>query len=489
MKIIKIFAAATFALVLNACEMDQMDQELINNPFDEAAISLENIPLHKSFIIISKSNTLPDGFDEVIASANGTLVNAIPGIGIARVDSEDPDFMAKVTNITGISAVVPNLKSQYIDPNMRSQEFLPAEEETEKSNKGKPRKKSASISDFYFALQWGPDAIDAPEAWEAGYRGDGVKVGVLDTGFDLDHPDLAPNISDLSYDFTGEGLQYSLGDVFSHGTHTAGIIAAAENGFGTIGIAPEAELVLIKVLYDEGYGYLFDILNGIIYAALVDVDVINMSIGSTFEKSGNAEDGYSAADAAWYKNIYERAIAFAYQNGTTVIASAGNEAIDYDHSADLMHMPSGAAHALSISSTAPIGWAANPLTNLDMFASTYSNYGQSTIDFAAPGGNYAYAFTPGGYDLCTVGGVTHYCYVFDFVFSTGNGGWYWSVGTSMAAPHAAGVAALIVEKNGGSMAPGDVKEALLDSSDDLGKPGNDDFYGMGRVNALKAVSN
>ena len=495
MKATKFIALASITMLLFACEKEKI---LMNDPLEESTTSLKSASIQgasisNSFIVILGSIKLPKNFEKEIASANGSVISTIPEIGIAVVSSSDPDFTVEAAEIIGVEAVVPNLRSQYIDPDAKK-ESIEADLGNPHSKKKKVKVNASnppvsSDDDFYFDLQWGHDAIDAPEAWDAGYRGEGVKVGVLDTGFDLDHPDLAPNISGLSMDFTGQGLQYTLPNAFSHGTHTAGTIAAADNGYGTIGVAPEAELVLIKVLYDEGYGSLYDILNGIVYAAIVKCDVINMSIGSTFYKSGDVEDGYSARDAAWYKNIYGRAITFAYQNGTTVIASAGNESTDYDHSADLMHLPSGAAHAISISATAPVGWAADPSTNLDLFASTYSNYGQSAIDFAAPGGNYAYAFEPGGFNFCTVGIVTNYCYVFDYVFSTGNNGWYWSAGTSMAAPHATGVAALIIGKNGGSMEPAEVKEALKASADDLGKPGNDDFYGEGRVNALKAVVN
>lgn len=457
-------------LFLLSCETELIDETV---SLDESVI-LHKGSSNNSFMVISKTESLSKDLEKSLGKI-GKMTNTIPEIGIVVVQSNDPNFSVKARKIKGVGAVVPNITVQWIDPDEKRESI--------EADYGNPP--ASGDDDFFFDLQWGHDAIDAPEAWEAGYRGAGVKVGVLDTGFDLYHPDLAPNISDLSTDFTGQGLQYSLPDTFSHGTHTAGTIAAADNAFGTIGIAPEAELVLIKVLYDEGFGSLFDILNGIIYAANVDVDVINMSIGSTLNKSGGVD--YTASDAAWYKNIYGKAITYAYQKGTTIITSAGNESTDYDHSADLIHLPSDAAHAISISATAPVGWAADPSTDLDVFASTYSNYGQSTIDFAAPGGNYAYAFEDGGLDLCTIGFITQPCYLFDYVFSTGNGGWYWSVGTSMASPHATGVAALIIGKNGGSMKPAQVEAALRASADDLGKPGNDDFYGKGRVNAYNAV--
>ena len=482
MKITRFIALAAVTLLMLACEKEEV---FMNDSIDSSMVkSKQANSSSNSYLVIANSNKLPNNLKIDLASANGTLTNEISQIGIAVVSSDDPDFKSKASKIKGIQSVVPNLTTQWLDPNEKNESI-----EVDAANPP-----FTGDDDFFFDMQWGHDAVNAPEAWNAGYRGAGVRVAVLDGGFDLGHPDLNENIDfTTSRDFTGEGLQFipqpGPGGTFSHGTHTAGTIGAADNAFGTIGVAPEVELVLIKVLGDGGSGSFGALINGIIYAALVDTDVINMSLGATFNKSGNPEFGLTARDVAQLKNAIGRAVTFAYQSGTTVIASAGNEATDYDHSADLIHLPSGVQHALSISATAPVGWGADPSTDLDVFASTYSNFGQSMIDFAAPGGNYAYAFEEGGFDPCTVGPLTRVCYVFDYVFSTGsNGNWYWSTGTSMASPHATGVAALIIGKNGGSMHPAQVERELRRSADDLGKPGNDDYYGAGRVNAYRAVT-
>jgi len=482
MKITKLIALASLAVLLFACEKEQILR--IESP-EESIGSLKSASLkgtsnNNSFIIISKTNKLPGGLVKDLASAKGLLISTIPEIGLAVATSDDSDFAKTAAKIKGVQSVVPNVTTQWLDPDAKMESF--------DANYSNPPE--SGDDDFLFDYQWGHDAIDAPEAWETGSRGAGVRVGVIDSGFDLDHPDLAPNINlTLSKDFTGEGLQYANSDGYSHGSHTAGTIAAADNAFGTIGVAPEAELVLIKVLGDKGSGSTSEIISGIIYSALVDCDVINISIGATFKKSGIPGE-YTARDMAEVKNAFGRAVTFAYQNGTTVIISAGNNSIDFDHSADLVFLPSGVAHAIAISATAPIGWAVDPSTNLDEFAS-YSNYGQSAIDFAAPGGDWSYYYV-GGMSECNiannVANITLSCYVFDYVLSTGNDTWYWGAGTSSAAPHATGVAALIIGKNGGSMKPAQVEAALRASADDLGKPGNDDFYGQGRVNAYKAVA-
>lgn len=402
-----------------------------------------------------------------VESVGGTINNNHSVIKYASITGLSSSSANKLAKKAGVKSVTQDLILQMVDPDMRSKSVA--------ADFGNPP--VSGDDDFYFDLQWGHDAVDAPEAWDEGYRGAGVRVGVLDTGFDLTHPDLTPNINfDLSKNYVpGEVLQYMLPDAFSHGTHTAGTIAAADNGFGTIGIAPEAELVLIKVLDDAGSGSFDWLISGIIYAAMNNVDVINMSIGAYIAKS---------VDGEHLTNALQAAIRYAYQNGVTIVASAGNDSNDMDHVGPWMHIPGDLAQIINVSATAPIGWVANPPSPSLDFPASYTNYGQSAIDFAAPGGDYIYP----GNELCSVAGIVNYCYVFDYVFSTGQGGWYWSVGTSMATPHVTGVAALIIGKNGGSMKPAHVERQLRSSADDLGKPGNDDYYGAGRVNAYNAVT-
>lgn len=445
-------------------------------------------PTH-SYILMARGNSLPKGLDAKVTAAGGTIDRTISQIGLVVASSSDPNFSSKAAKISGISDVMPNVVKQWIPPTGE----LNLSDLSMDIEFGNPP--SSGDDDTRFDLQWGHDAVDAPEAWNLGYRGDGARVAVLDTGFDTDHVDLVPNINfALSTNFVaGETLTYALADPFSHGTHTAGTIAAADNGIGTIGVAPEAELVLVKVLGDAGSGSFADVISGIVYAADVDADVISMSLGATLDKNGFCDiDGcVTASEVAALVNAIKRATTYADQQGSTVIAAAGNDAIDLDHTANLIHVPSALPKVLSVSATAPIGWGVDPSVSLDNLAS-YSNYGQSAIDFAAPGGDFLYFFVDSS-QLCTVAGVTRPCYVFDYVFSTGSNlnpaiaSYYWSAGTSMATPHVAGVAAVIIGKNGGDMSPSAVEAALRASADDLGKPGNDDAYGAGRVNAYNAA--
>lgn len=434
------------------------------------------------YMLIASGSELPADLSSQVKGMKGNVTGIMQNVGIATVTSDDPAFADKASKIKGVT-VVPDLEIQWYNPDDMKVMAFDAEAFGDPPFSGD--------NDPYFELQWGHDAVDAPQAWNAGHRGKGVRVAVLDGGFDLDHPDLAPNI-DLAASrsfVVGEELQYMLNNTFSHGTHTAGTVAAADNGFGVIGVAPEAELILVKVLRDSGSGSFSWMMQGILHAVEMGADVVNMSLGASLPVNGKFldEDGNVINDTKAVQellNAISKVTNYATQRGVTLIASAGNDANNGQKDKSLIHIPSGSANVISISATAPVGWALNPLTaNLDGLAS-YSNYGVTDVDFAAPGGDAEYP----GNEIVIIGPVRQYAYVFDLVFSTGNNGWYWSAGTSMASPHAAGVAAIIIGANGGDMDPAHVRAALRASADDIGKPGRDPYFGHGRVNAFKAVS-
>jgi subtilisin family serine protease len=426
-----------------------------------------------SYLVVARPGA---DLDAAVRAAGGTVTNRIGQIDVLVVDAPSAAFKAKIAASADVQSVVPNLVIDW--------------------HRGEPQPEFANPpnsgdDDLRFNLQWGHDAVDAVEAWNAGYRGQGATVAVLDGGFNTGHPDLAPSIkAGCTADFTGEGIEYGPNSddptgIFSHGSHVAGTVAAADNGLGVIGVAPLAKLCLGKVLFNYGSGSFEDVAEGIVWAADQDVDIINMSLGGAIFKSG-VKGEYTAKEAVELRDLIGRAVRYAHQSGTLVIASAGNEGIDGDKDKNLIHLPSDAPHVLSISATAPIGWAVDPSSPLD-YPASYTNFGRSVIGLAAPGGDVSYP----GNENCLVGGLVRPCWVFDLVFSTGGSAgvgnfYFWSAGTSMASPHAAGVAAIAVSKHG-RMSPAQLRTILERSADDLGQPGNDPFYGAGRVNAAKAV--
>ena len=439
-----------------------------------AAIASAAGPETRSYIIVSKTNRISPRLIAQIEAAGGTVTNTIDKIGVVVATSSNPAFPSRIARLRMVDSIAPNIKVRAIDP------VIPLAVTPEEV--GNPP--NSGDDDFLFDLQWGHNAVHAMEAWETRGRGAGVRVAVLDDGIDSDHPDLAPNLNvALSTSFVpGETFEYVTDDPddpFSHGTHVAGTIAAADNGYGVIGIAPEAELVMVKVLSSyDGAGDFDWLVDAIIYAADIGADVINMSLGAGIDES-EIESIDDALDVAALITALERAGRYANMHGATLIAAAGNEGSSVDGT--YHHLPSDIPRYLAISATAPIGWAVDPDTNLDI-PTFYTNYGHS-IQNAAPGGNIEYYFVDSD-AICTVGIVTRPCWIFDLVFSTGSAGsWYWGGGTSMAAPHASGVAAIIIGANGGDMNPGLVKLALKRTADDLGDPGKDVYFGWGRVNA------
>ena len=466
----------------------------VSGPGHEPSASAAAAGGATQYLIGGRGGALPADLDAVVAGAGGTVVARVPEIGLAIVRAPHPGFRLRIES-AGLADIAEDVFVQWY-PNERAAGAQLAA--------GAPAGAQAmgGADETFYGLQWAPASIHAPEAWAGGYEGRGARVAIVDGGIHSAHVDLAPNLdaarsTSFALDAGGNTIPFDQ-DVgtFWHGTHVAGIVAAADNGIGTIGIAPQATIIGVKVL-ENGGGSFGALAQGIVYAATpvsrggAGADIINLSLGAALAGHGNdggAAGVPSARDVAQLKAFLGRATTYAHQQGAVLIAAAGNEGIDLDHTGSLAVVPAQSPHVLAVSAVGPLGWALGA-ARLDRPAS-YSNFGQSAISFAAPGGDFA---LPGN-DSCIMptlaGPVAQPCWVFDMVLSTVRGGsdagYGWAAGTSMAAPAAAGVAALIVGKFG-RIGPTQVEARLRSSADDLGKPGNDDAYGLGRVNALRAV--
>jgi lantibiotic leader peptide-processing serine protease len=455
-----------------------------------AVLAISSIPAaaekhSRRYIVISRSD---DGVSPSvmtqIARAGARVERDLSVMGLVSVSSDNPDFARSVPDA---AAVVPDMQVRSPKPLVYQGPTLDADAARHRA----PGPPDTGDDDAFLDLEWGITAIDAQNGWQRGRLGAHALVAVLDEGVDATHPDLAPNVrKDLSTSFaegcdgTIEDWQPEPGFYFNHGTHVAGIIASADNAFGTVGVAPRAKIMAVDVLSRcLGYGLDSWILQGIQWAADHGADVINMSLGSgPLDKRGACDDFgcYTAEEVRDLYLAYSHATRYANRRGTTVIAAAGNEAFDFGASPEFINLPSDAAGILSISATAPIGWALDPRHAFLDHPASYSNFGKGRISFAAPGGDFVY---PGNED-CTVAGNTVPCWVFDMVFSTIPGGWSWAAGTSMAAPHAAGIAAQYIGAAGGHLPPKAVEELLRAWADHPnGNRRPDPFYGYGRVDA------
>lgn len=248
---------------------------------------------------------------------------------------------------------------------------------------------------------WGIARVKAPEAWSAS-QGAGVKVCVIDTGIDLDHPDLQANIAG---GYNAVNPSKSADDDNGHGSHVAGTIAGLNNSIGVVGVAPQAQLLAVKVLSRNGSGWLSDIIEGLDWCAANGGKVANMSLGSS-------SDNQSFHDA----------VTATYNAGVTVVAAAGNSGPCTNCVSYPARYPEVIAVAASDSSDQAAG---------------FSSQGPE-VDLIAPGKD---------------------------VKSTYKGGVYATMsGTSMATPHVSGAAAMKLAQNP-TLTPSTLADAMKTNAD------------------------
>lgn len=480
----------------------------------------------ETYIVLYRQHDVAADAAIRVAAAGGTLVAAYDQIGVVIARSSDASFDERLEADKRIEAAASTAGFGV----------SVGEVQAEGPPEGDLPNAPASDTDTFSPLQWDMRQIHAPEAHAVTGGSPAVVVGDIDTGLDKDHPDLIPNI-DFSKSASCESGAPDINpaawdDRQGHGTHTAGTIAAASNGLGIVGTAPNVKLAGIKASTDEGFFFPEMVVCAFMWAGDQKLDVTNNSYFADpflYNCRNDAEQR-----AIW--KAESRAIRYAMQQGVTVVASEGNDSQDHSHPGEDHTSPdfppgseeerevTNACVVVPVEVPGVIGVTAvgnreqtDDEEGPDYLKSFYSSYGVSTADIAAPGGDSIFGVTPqamNGRVLSTypaelpcarrlTDGLVAYCYL---------------QGTSMAAPHVAGVAALIISRYGdgstpqnGHLRPGQVEAMLQHTADDQPCPtalppgyeaftqidgtpqecqgghGHTSWYGAGHLNALRAV--
>lgn len=426
-------------------------------------------------LVVFTRRAIPSGFAERVAALGGKVEQAQAEFGEAVVSGLGAAAIDALRTHAGVSMIEP--EGMLSIPEVTA--TWPAAADAVPASVANPE-----IA-FFFPRQWDLRAIHADDAWAAGFLGSPeVTVAILDTGIGYLHTDLV-GLVDLSRSasFIPEDDElvatifpdaHPIADLHYHGTHAAATVASRANA--AAGVTSQTTLIGVKVcsvLEEVGCPY-SAILEGMAWAVEQGADIINLSAGGLFPRAGTK--GFGA--------VLARAFEYAYEMGVTVVVSAGNNAInlDRDYLPGLGRFPSlyaafcNSPDNLCVSATGPASSAGidGPWQNVDAWTD-YTNYGRSAIDFAAPGGTAA-------------GGVWAACSPFSIVVPVCQTGTYavGLTGTSMAAPHVAGLAAMLMGEYG-HLAPAAVRNQLIRTADDLGARGTDPYYGKGRINAAKAL--
>ena len=362
-------------------------------------------------IVIFDPDTDPRKHDSIVESCGGCVKKALPLINAAAcIFPEEDQAMALLAQRGEVKWIEDDTVFEIVD--------TPAPDVTE-------RARCFGVKHPGFSTQttpWGVAKINTPSAWTRA-TGKGVRVGVVDTGVNMGHPDLAENVK-AGFDAISEteGVE----DDNGHGTHVAGIIAALDNGFGVVGVAPEAHVYAVKSFDSKGKGMASDIIQGIAWCIDQGVRIINMSFGTV--DSGKA---------------LELAISKAAESGILLVAASGNTG-----GQNTVLYPARDSHVVAVAAS----------TEDDKIAA-FSSSGPE-IDVTGPGTD---------------------------IYSTYTGQRYKTLsGTSMACPHVTGVAALVFSV-APDLSARDVEEVICETATAIsGFPREQ--QGAGLVNAWEAVA-
>jgi len=444
----------------------------------------------RTYIVLYKKWAVPADAAKVIAAAGGKFVYSYGKIGVVIARSDSASFSSNLlsdSRIEGVSA---------------TDSFgVKLDTEFEVGDEGAFLGTSNGWGDPMSNRQWDMLQIHVPEAQAITPGSPSVVVGDIDTGLDYTHPDLAANVDFANSVSCVSGVPNTdpaaWMDDNGHGTHTAGTIAAAANGIGIIGVAPNVKIAGIKAGNADGYFFPEAVICSFMWAGSHRLDVTNNSYYADpwlFNCRNDKEQ-----HAIW--KAEQRAIQYAMQQGVTVVAAQGNENIDLskknidatspDNGTPVTREVTNACVVIPVEIPGVIGVTAD---GAFLQKTYYSSYGVGVAQVTAPGGDRRFQ-DPGDGSR-------------GYVLSTYPGGYALAQGTSMASPHVAGVAAL-VRSQYGKIPPGAVQAVITSTADPMACPpedpfdpggtgawlatcvggaGYNGFYGHGQVNALSAVT-
>lgn len=473
MPLLALAAAGCVALALGCSE---------RAPVAPAAARVSNAPLPSSpryIIELTAAGKVPVSLANAIAKAGGRILRVHEGVGMAIVAGLSSQAATALQHTVGVRYIMPDLTVRFVhEPALRHfvapRGWHVSRHVATRGNPGNAQ---------FLSFQWNIHQIQADSAWQHSSQGSGMKVFILDTGVDTAHIDLKGLIDiPLSTSFAYASsdtlmlnpLPFSH-DVVGHGSFVSSIIAS--NGIGIAAVAPQAKLVMVRVLDDSGQGNISALISGILYAADSGADVINMSLGGYLDRTSGS---YLA-----FADFYQRVVDYAMQRGIVLVAAAGNESVNTNTGssptgsyADSLNTPAGLHHVMSVGATGPVD-----SVDFDSIA-VYSNYGDAGVGVFAPGGNDVDTTTRGEGDLVlgVCSSATTFCPDSEDEYLIG-------AGTSFASPMAAGEAAVVRAQQGGAISGASLEMCVLLSATEVTGKRPDPNYNYGRIDVLSALKN